>query len=58
MSKEYIAGLLKERAGYTQRGEYGRAAEVEAELARIHRGATHPSKRAQTRLRRGQTRGR
>jgi hypothetical protein len=35
MSDAYVAALLEERRGYVIRGDLGRVAEVDAELARV-----------------------
>lgn len=44
-----IRALLEERAGYVQRGQSERAAQVDAELARIGHQAAKPVERAEKR---------
>lgn len=44
--KEYIAALLRERAGYEQYGHTDRVAEVDAELERVGHKAKPPAQRA------------
>lgn len=53
---EYLAALVRERDGYARMGRPENVAEVEAEIARVRGEAKPPAKRAQTRVRKGQTR--
>ena len=52
----YLRALIAEREGYKARGEDGNLAHIDAEIARVKGEATPPAKRAQTRVRKGQTR--
>ena len=44
--KDYIAALLRERAGYEQYGHADRVADVDAELERVGHKARPPAQRA------------
>lgn len=51
--KDQIIALIRERAGYEQRGETARVAAVDAELRRLGGEGRAPRKRAEQRKRGG-----
>lgn len=53
-TQEYIAALIRERAGYEQYGLKDRVADVDAELKRVGYEAKAPAKRA-TKLKKDHT---
>jgi hypothetical protein len=54
-TKDYIAALLRERAGYEQYGHADRVAEVDAELERVGHKAKTPAQRATKMTPKGRT---